>query len=79
MIYTNSLTSKGQVTLPKQLRDAIGLKTGTKVKVMQLDNRTIAIRAPLSIEEIRRQVGPPKNNQPLTDKEKERLQARGLI
>ena len=79
MIYTNSLTSKGQVTLPKQLRDAIGLKTGTKVKVMQLDSRTIAIRAPLSIEEIRTQIGPPKNNQPLTAEEKERLKARGLI
>jgi AbrB family looped-hinge helix DNA binding protein len=50
MIYSNSLTSKGQVTLPKQLRDAIGLKTGTKVKVMQLDKRTIAIRAPLLID-----------------------------
>ncbi len=79
MIYTNSLTSKGQVTLPKQLRDAIGLKVGTKVKVMQLDKRTIAIRAPLSIEEIREQVGPPKNDQPLTDNEKEGLKARGLI
>jgi AbrB family looped-hinge helix DNA binding protein len=27
-----SVTSKGQVTIPKQLRDALGIKAGTKVE-----------------------------------------------
>lgn len=30
---TTTVTAKGQVTIPKRLRDALGLKPGTKVDV----------------------------------------------
>ena len=29
-----SVTSKGQVTIPKDVRDALGITTGTRVKIM---------------------------------------------
>ena len=74
-----SITSKGQITLPKELRDAVGLKPGTKAKVIQLDSHTLAIRTPMTVEELREAIGPPANDQPLTAKERERLQARGLL
>ncbi len=73
-----SLTSKGQVTIPKRLRDAIGLKPGGQASMVLLDERTIGIRIPLPVAQIRRRVGRPSHAQPLTAKEAERLSARGL-
>lgn len=78
MTYANTVTSKGQVTIPKELRDQIGLKSGDAAHFELLDERTIIIRAPLSDEQVRRLVGEPKNDQPLTNKERTRLRARGL-
>ena len=33
MRFTTTTTSKGQLTIPKAVRDKIGLKTGTKVDI----------------------------------------------
>lgn len=79
MIYTNAITSKGQVTIPKDLRDKIGLKPGQSARFELLDERTIAIRTALTDEQVREIVGPPRGDQPLTKKEQARLQARGLL
>lgn len=79
MIYSYTLTSKGQVTIPKALRDTIGLRPGQAARFELLDERTIVIRRPLTDEQTRKLVGPPVKDQPLTPKEKTRLQARGLI
>lgn len=73
-----TVTVKGQITLPIQLRQAIGLEPGDTAAVSLLDERTIAVRLPLDIAKIRQKVGKPSHKQPLTNKEKERLQARGL-
>ena len=40
-----NLTSKGQVTVPKKVRDYLGLKAGAPVTFQRLDNGEIAIRA----------------------------------
>jgi len=40
-----NITSKGQVTIPKKVRDYLGLQTGTPVIFQRLDNGEIAIRA----------------------------------
>jgi AbrB family looped-hinge helix DNA binding protein len=40
-----NLTSKGQVTIPKRIRDYLGLKAGAAVSFERLDNGDIAIRA----------------------------------
>lgn len=71
-----TLTSKGQVTIPKKLRDAIGLKPGGQASMVLLDERTIAIKAPLPVADIRAKVGQPSRSQPLSAKEAERIRAR---
>jgi antitoxin PrlF len=40
-----NLTTKGQVTVPKKVRDYLGLKAGAPVTFQRLDNGEIAIRA----------------------------------
>lgn len=40
----SNLTSKGQVTVPKKVRDYLGLKPGAAVTFAHLDNGEIALR-----------------------------------
>ncbi len=40
----SNLTSKGQVTVPKRVRDYLGLKPGVAVVFARLDNGEIALR-----------------------------------
>lgn len=40
----SNLTSKGQVTVPKKVRDYLGLKPGVAVIFARLDNGEIALR-----------------------------------
>ncbi len=40
-----NLTSKGQVTVPKKVRDYLGLKPGQAVTFTRLDSGEIALRA----------------------------------
>jgi AbrB family looped-hinge helix DNA binding protein len=42
---TTNLTSKGQVTVPKKIRDYLGLKPGAPVTFERLNNGEIALRA----------------------------------
>ena len=77
MNQTYNITSKGQVTLPKALRDRVGLKPGTAAKFILVDEYTIGIRVPMPVSELRKRVGPPHGDQPLTDSERGNLEARG--
>jgi antitoxin PrlF len=40
-----NLTSKGQVTVPKKVRDYLGLKPGTPVTFVRLESGEIALRS----------------------------------
>ena len=40
-----NLTSKGQVTIPKRIRDYLGLKPGQPVAFERLDSGDVAVRA----------------------------------
>jgi antitoxin PrlF len=40
-----NITSKGQVTIPKKIRDYLGLKAGNPVTFQRLDSGQITIRA----------------------------------
>ncbi|MGH8606885.1 MAG: AbrB/MazE/SpoVT family DNA-binding domain-containing protein [Gammaproteobacteria bacterium] len=39
-----TLTSKGQVTLPKEIRDKLGLKTGSKLDFELMPDGTVRLR-----------------------------------
>ena len=39
-----TLTSKGQVTIPKNVRDIIGLHTGDKIEFVITDNNEVILR-----------------------------------
>lgn len=75
---SSTMTSKGQITVPKRLRDAVGLKPGDVARFELLDDRTIAITRPRSVASVRRLVGAPSHAQPPTEKEQARLRARDL-
>ncbi|SFP92948.1 AbrB/MazE/SpoVT family DNA-binding domain-containing protein [Sphingomonas rubra] len=63
-----TMSSKGQIVIPKDVRDALGLKPGGRLSLERLGNR-IVLQAPqpprerISYEEFRRRVpkyeGPP--------------------
>lgn len=40
----STLTSKGQVTIPAELRKSLGLEAGTRVAFHQLPNGTVIMR-----------------------------------
>ncbi len=43
MVLT-TLTTKGQVTIPKQIRDTLKLHTGDKIEIIVTENREALIR-----------------------------------
>lgn len=79
IIISNTMTSKGQVTIPKQFRDMLGLRPGQAVRFEKTADNVVAISRPLTAAEIRAKIGPPTFDQPLTESEKEQLSARGLL
>lgn len=40
------VSSKGQITLPKEIRDALGIKEGTKLQVLRIGKQVILISIP---------------------------------
>lgn len=40
----STITSKGQTTIPKEIRDALGLKAGDKVRFTLLPNGKVIMR-----------------------------------
>jgi len=56
-----TMTSKGQITLPKEIREALGLEPGTKVDFRLLDDGRVEMRKavpdPLAVAGILRREG----------------------
>jgi len=48
---TATITSKGQITIPKKIREKLGLKPGDKLDFEVEDNRSIYIKRKKSIDE----------------------------
>ena len=64
-IYT-TMTSKGQLTVPKEIRDSLGLKEGTKFS-MTIENGTVVARPRnRSIMELAGILGKAPNGKSLT-------------
>ena len=43
--YAGAVTSKGQVTVPKEIRERLGLKTGDRLEFVLETSRTVVRRA----------------------------------
>jgi AbrB family looped-hinge helix DNA binding protein len=70
MTYTHTLTSKAQVTIPKQVRDALGLRPGDRASFRIKANGEVVIERPKSLEEIHTMLGKPTFKDELSEREK---------
>jgi len=69
MIYTFSITSKGQVTIPKAFRDRLGLDKTGKASMRMNDRGEVILTAPKDLKAVRSMLAQPSHREPLSDKE----------
>jgi antitoxin PrlF len=66
---TSSVTSKGQTTIPKEMRDAMGIKDGTALR-WRLENGVLTVRAKSKrLEDFAGALGEPPNGRRVTIEE----------
>jgi AbrB family looped-hinge helix DNA binding protein len=70
MTYSSNVTSKGQVTIPKEFRDKLELDRIPRVVFSLNNNGDIIMRRAKTITEIRSILGTPSHREPLTEHEK---------
>lgn len=56
-IYGSSVTSKGQVTIPQEIRRRLGLRTGDRVEFVSEDRRTVLRRAAGKVNPFAKYIG----------------------
>lgn len=69
MNYTYSITSKGQITIPKAFREKLGLDNLGKATLMVNDRNEIVITTPKSLAEIRSLLNKPTFKDSISEKE----------
>ena len=68
---TTILTSKGQLTLPKAVREKLTLKTGDRLRVeVTKDGRVVLEPATVDVLELKGMLPKPANPLPLADMER---------
>lgn len=70
MNYTVSITSKGQMTIPKEIRDQLGLKAPSRVVVEANKDKSLTIREPVALKDLHKLLGKPMGRPKLTEREK---------
>ncbi len=73
MSYTYNITSKGQITIPKEFRNKLGLDKLGKATLQVNDRDEVVITAPKGLSEVRALLNKPT----FQDKPSEREQAIG--
>lgn len=77
------MTSKGQVTVPKEVRDRLGLKAGDKIDFQLENDSTVALRKiqekTTTWEDLRLALGPAPIGRPVTLEEIQEGIIRGAI
>lgn len=67
--FQSTVTSKGQTTIPKELRDALGIKEGTPLR-WKLENGILSVRAKTKrLEDFAGMLGDPPNGRHVTIEE----------
>lgn len=64
-----TLTDKGQLTIPKQVRDALNLQPGTRFYVMVQDGQVLAIPKNKRLADLAGFLGKPPNGAAVTTEE----------
>jgi len=70
MIYSVSITKKGQMTLPKDIRDRLGIKLPGRVTIKLGPKDQLGIGRQVEIKDIKKIVGKPAGRDYLTEREK---------
>jgi AbrB family looped-hinge helix DNA binding protein len=70
MMPTATVTSKGQVTLPKEVRDRLGLRAGDRIEFVETERGYVVVPATQDIRAIRGIV--PKPRRPVSVEEMNR-------
>ena len=69
MNYTYSITSKGQITIPKEFREKLGLDKHSKATFRVNDSNEIVITAPKDLNEVRALLNKPTFKDKASEKE----------
>lgn len=69
MNYTLSITSKGQVTIPKPIRKKLGLKEGGTATFTIKPSGEVVLERPQTLAEVRLLLRQPSHKDPLSEKE----------
>jgi AbrB family looped-hinge helix DNA binding protein len=69
MIYTSTISSRGQMTLPKALREVLGLSTTTRVNIYE-EGGKITVREPVPLKDLHKLLGKPMKSAKLSSTEK---------
>jgi bifunctional DNA-binding transcriptional regulator/antitoxin component of YhaV-PrlF toxin-antitoxin module len=69
MNYTYSITSKGQITIPKEFRDKLGLDKIGKATLQVNDRNEIVITSPKGLNEVRAMLNKPSFKDKTSDNE----------
>lgn len=69
MNYTYSITSKGQITIPKEFRERLGLDKVGKATIQLNDKGEIVITVPKNLSEVRVLLSKPSFKDDLSEKE----------
>ncbi|HVA11021.1 MAG TPA: AbrB/MazE/SpoVT family DNA-binding domain-containing protein [Candidatus Dormibacteraeota bacterium] len=69
MSYTYSITSKGQLTIPKEFREKLGLDKLGKATLQVNDKNEIVITAPKGLTEVRSLLNKPSFKDKTSEKE----------
>ena len=69
MNYTYSITSKGQITIPKEFREKLGLDKLGKATLQVNDRNEIVITAPKDLNEVRSLLNQPTFKDKTSEKE----------
>ncbi len=63
----STLTSKGQMTLPKEIRDRFKLKAGDRLDIVAETNRIVLIPATVTLEDLTKLLPRPKKKASLAE------------
>ena len=69
MNYTHSITSKGQITIPKEFREKLGLDKLGKATLRLNDKNEIILTPPKTLADVRAMLGKPTFKDTPSEKE----------